>query len=88
MSARIKPRPRTGLAVAEIDGESVIYDQANRRLHHLNRSATLLWSLFDGTATIREVAEDVSAAYGVPVDEVESQIRAALGQLRRAGLLD
>ena len=86
--AATRPRARADLTVVELDGEAVIYDERSGELHHLNGSATLIFGLLDGTATVRELAADVAAAFGVPAGEVASQIRALLRQFRSLGLLD
>jgi PqqD family protein of HPr-rel-A system len=83
-----KPRVREGLTVVELDGEAVVYDERSGDLHHLNPTATLVFGLCDGTATGRELAVDIAAAYGQPVDEVTEQVHALLRQLRKAKLVE
>jgi PqqD family protein of HPr-rel-A system len=83
-----RPRVREDLTVVELDGEAVIYDERSGELHHLNPTATLIFGLLDGTATVRELASDVADAFGVPADEVESEIRALIRRLRSLGLLN
>jgi hypothetical protein len=87
MTAPIRPRVREDLAVVEIDGEAVVYDEHNDDLHHLNPTATVIFGLFDGTATIREMSKDISEAFEVPAVEVEMQVRALLRQFRKVGLM-
>ncbi|MFB3738222.1 MAG: HPr-rel-A system PqqD family peptide chaperone [Candidatus Velamenicoccus archaeovorus] len=82
-----KPKARTDLTVVELDGEAVIYDEDSGDLHHLNPTATIVFGLCDGTSTMREMSEDLSAAFGVPRDEIERQVRALVRQLRKVGLL-
>ena len=66
----------TDLTVVELDGEAVIYDEETTELHHLNPTATIVFGLCDGSATMAEMAADISAAFGVPVQVVEPQVRA------------
>ncbi len=87
MTARIRPKARDDLAVVELDGEAVIYDEGTGDLHHLNPTATIVFSLCDGTATIREIADDLAEAFTRSPAEVEPQVRRLLLRLRRAGLL-
>lgn len=84
----MKPKVREDLAVVELDGEAVIYDDRNGELHHLNPTATVVFSLLDGTATVKELAGDISEAFGVPADQVETQVRALIREFRKAELLD
>jgi len=84
----MRPRIRSGLAVEQLDGEALIYDEESGQLHHLNPTATLVFSLCDGNATAREMATDLSELYGVPADEVEPQVRTLIREFRKAGLID
>lgn len=86
--APIKPKSREDLTIVELDGEAVIYDDRNDKIHYLNTTATLVFSLFDGTATIRDLATDIAEVYLVGSDEVEKQIRSLLRGFRKAGLID
>ncbi len=86
--APVKPKVRGDLTVVELDGEAVIYDEESGDLHHLNPTATIVFGLCDGAATMREMAGDISGAFGVPLDQVEPQVRALVRQLRSAKLLE
>lgn len=88
MTAAIKPKIRDDLASAELDGEAVIYDERSGELHHLNPTATIIFSLCDGATTVREMSGEIAGAFGVPADEVERQVRTLLRQFRKAGLLN
>jgi PqqD family protein of HPr-rel-A system len=83
-----RPRVRDDLTVVELDGEAVVYDERSGELHHLNPTATLIFGFLDGTATVRELAADVADAFGVPADEVETQIRTLVRSFRKLGLLN
>jgi PqqD family protein of HPr-rel-A system len=83
----MKPRTRDDLEVVELDGEAVVYDEESGNLHHLNQTATLVFSLCDGTATIPELAADLSQAFGVPAGDIEQQVRSLLRKFRRMELL-
>jgi PqqD family protein of HPr-rel-A system len=85
--AATKPRTRPDLTVVELDGEAVIYDEDTGNLHHLNPTATIVFGLCDGTSTMREMSVDIAEAFGVPVEEVEPQVRRLIRQFRKADLL-
>ena len=87
MTAPIKPRVRKDLAVVELDGEAVIYDEDSGDLHHLNPTATLVFSLCDGTVTVAELSRDIGEIFEVPTDEVERQVRSLLRNFRTQRLL-
>ena len=86
--AAVKPKVRDDLTVVELDGEAVIYDERSADLHHLNPTATIVFGLCDGTATMPRIAADISEAFGVPADEVEAQVRALVRRFRAADLLE
>lgn len=80
------PLARTKQIVTkEIDGELLIYDSSTDDAHCLNSSAAAIWKLCDGTTSIPEMAQSVSKALGVPVDEIV--IHSALRQLSARALL-
>jgi PqqD family protein of HPr-rel-A system len=84
----VKPKVREGLTIVELDGEAVVYDEETTELHHLNRTATIVFDLCDGTTTMAEMAADLSAVFGVPVHEVEPQVRALIRRFRKVDLLE
>jgi PqqD family protein of HPr-rel-A system len=88
VTAPQRPRARGDLTVVELDGEAVVYDEATGNLHHLNPTATLIFSRCDGTATAAEISEELAAAFGLPREEIEPQVRRLLRALRRAELLE
>lgn len=47
-----------------LDGEGVLLDEQENRLHLLNVTATLLWQLYDGATTLDELATDLSTELG------------------------
>jgi len=82
------PRTRDDLTVVELDGEAVIYDESTGALHHLNPSATIVWSLCDGATQDVEMAAEIADAYGVAADGVLDQVREVLTSFRDSGLLE
>jgi hypothetical protein len=84
----MKPKARAELTVEDIEGEALIYDERTGDLHHLNPTATIVFSLCDGTATVKEMSGDISAAFQMPADQVERDVRALIRDFRKAGLLD
>ena len=81
-------RSREDLTVIELDGEAVVYDGESGDLHHLNRTATIVFSLCDGESTAKDLATDIAEVFEQPVGDVERQVRSLLRQLRRQRLLE
>jgi PqqD family protein of HPr-rel-A system len=78
---------RGDLAVAEIDGEAVVFDPLARELHYLNHSAALVFKLCDGQATVSELVADLADAYELDPAEMEEQIAPLIESLADTGLL-
>ncbi|MGH2791281.1 MAG: PqqD family protein [Actinomycetota bacterium] len=78
---------REGLAFVEVDGEVVIYDEHTEGLHHLNPTASLVFTMCDGSATVKDLAHDISVLFRISANDVEPQIRDLVKQFRTAGLL-
>ncbi len=82
------PSTRPDLVVVELDGEAVVYDEQSGNVHHLNPSATVVFSLLDGELTPGQLAAEIAAAFGLENDEVDRQVRALVARFREQGLLD
>ena len=81
-----RPAPANGLDVHEVEDGFVVFDASNDRVHYLNPTATVVFSLCDGTRTTDEVAELVRSAWeldAAPLDDVA----ACIAQLRDEGVL-
>jgi len=86
--ALVKPKRRADLAVVQIDGEAVIYDERSGHIHRLNQTATLVFECCDGRSTIPDVAADFAAVYGAPVGQMERQIRSVIRRFQLRDLLE
>lgn len=80
------PRRRAELAHVELDGETVLLDDAGT-LYQLDAVATIVWRCLDGSATIDSLAVDLSDAFHEDVERVRSDVLALARQLRHLGLL-
>jgi hypothetical protein len=72
---------------AELDGELVLYNPVDHRIHHLDRTGSLVWQLLDGSATIAELIDDIAGVFGTPPAVVEQDVRALVTELHTEGLL-
>jgi hypothetical protein len=81
-----RPEPASGIDVHEVEDGFVVFDAATDRVHYLNPTATVVFSLCDGTRTTDEIAELVRSAWDLeaaPLDDVA----ACVAQLRDEGVL-
>jgi Coenzyme PQQ synthesis protein D (PqqD) len=80
------PAPVAGLDVHEVEDGYVVFDASTDRVHYLNPTASVVFSLCDGTRTVDEVAGLVQSAWELdtpPLDDVA----ACVTQLRDEGVL-
>src|SRR5579859_2266952 len=87
LSPDARPLPRPELTMTELDGEALLYDSRHSRVHQLNTTGTLVWSLCDGQRTAHEVADVVADTYSIPADEARTDVVELLTRLREEDLL-
>ena len=83
-----RPRldPRT--TWIEVDCEAIAVGPRSRDLHLLNSTGLVLLRLLDGSAPIREIAEDVNTVFGVPTPDALDQLVDFASHLAAGGLLE
>jgi coenzyme PQQ synthesis protein D (PqqD) len=82
-----RPRIRTDLSFAEVDGEAVVYHHGTNEVHYLNPTATLAFRLFDGTATVGELSREIAGEYDARPSDVEMHMRTVLREFGELSLL-
>jgi len=82
------PRRSAATCTEELDGECVILDEAAALMHHLNATATVVWTCFDGSGTLAEIAADLARGFGTEVDRTQAQVLDLARDLGAVGLLD
>lgn len=76
------------VTAVELDGESVLYDETSGVLHLLDAVATVVWARLDGTATLDELAGDLSETFATDRGRVRGDLVAFARQLGRQHLLE
>ena len=72
MGTSAHPRAADGLDVNEADDGLVVYVEATETVHHLNRTAAVIFGLCDGTRDASAIAAEVAALFELvepPLDE-------------------
>ena len=85
--AAVVPRQRRVEAFAS-DGESLLYSAMRDEASTLNRTATEIWELCDGTRTIEAIARALGQRYGVDEMYLLADVMAAVTTLRARELVD
>ena len=75
-----------GLDVNEVDDGLVVYDPERDRVHYLNATASVVFTLCDGTHDRAAIGATLAEAFGLP-DAPTDEIAACLDQLADEGLL-
>ena len=81
------PCRRTVEAFAS-DGEALLYCATRDEASALNRTATEIWELCDGSRTIGAIARALGERYGVDEAHLLTDVTAAVATLRARGLVD
>jgi hypothetical protein len=74
------------LEVHEMSDGYIVYQKERDRVHHLNRTAAIVFELCDGTSQAQDVVERVAEIYALG-PSAHGEIRAALDQLMQEGLV-
>ena len=83
-----KPRRGARTHTVEVDGEAIVLDEEQNRLHLLNASATIVWTCCDGSGTLAEIADDLADAVGSSPEQLVSDLVSLARTLGAEGLLD
>ena len=70
------------------DGEALLYSAIRDEASALNRTATEIWELCDGTRTVGAIARALGERYGVDAAYLLADVTTALTALRARGLVD
>lgn len=76
----------TALISTEVGGDVIIYDSSCHHIHHLNRTAAVVWRLCDGRRSLREIVRRTNQLFDGGVGE--DVVRGAIAQLARVHLLE
>ncbi len=71
----------------DIAGEVVIAERNNRTIRVLNRTASLIWTLADGTRQTKDIVAEVCSKFEVAPEQARSDVEEFCQQLLEAGLI-
>lgn len=83
-------RPRKRADVLELDMEDgvILYDSDASLVHHLNPSASVVWHLSEGDATVQQLATEITDEYRLDMGEVEVHVTSVVSELAALGLIE
>lgn len=64
-NGEIRPQKRANIRAHRIEGEAVLYNEADRTTFHLNETAVFIWDSCDGHRTLGDLGRMLSECYEV-----------------------
>jgi Coenzyme PQQ synthesis protein D (PqqD) len=83
----LRPKKRPGLNERILEGEVLILDRINGRIHHLNPTASYVWKQCDGSSA-KAIAEKLVQAFQIDLATAERDVNKVLGEMKRMNLLE
>jgi len=74
------------LEVNEVNDGLIIYDSATDRVHHLNSTAAIVFTMCDGQTSAESIARVLSEGFGLEESPI-AHVTACLDRLSAQGLL-
>lgn len=71
-----------------LDGEAVLVDTAQAQVKVVNEVGAYIWSLVDGSHTVRDIARHVSLEYEIDEGQSEKDTREFISHLAQRGLVN
>jgi hypothetical protein len=81
-----RPSVVDGLDVNEVSDGLIVYDPGRNRVHYLNATAAVIFTLCDGARAVTAITETVAAVFG-PEGPSGAEVEACLAQLEEQGVL-
>ena len=82
------PKRRSDLNYRTIDGETLILNREEGRLHQLNPTASFIWDCCDGNSNIADIVDRLAGAYEVDPSTARKDVEEVLSNLRNSNLLE
>ena len=83
-----RPKRRQDLNYRTIDGETLILNRQDGRLHQLNPTASFIWDCCDGSSNLAEIVDRLAGAYEVDSKTARKDVEEILLNLRNSNLLE
>ena len=82
-----RPQLNPDLKIQVVDGEAIVLDRNNQRVHQLNETATFIIQRCDGTKSIDQLVAALLDHYDVPADVARGNATETLSKMRVLGIL-
>lgn len=71
-----------------VDGELVVLDRRQERIHHFNKTAGFIFRQCEGRSNMSEIARRTAEAFDADVSSVAPHVESTLNLMRAEGLLE
>jgi PqqD family protein of HPr-rel-A system len=82
------PRVSDTVVWVELDGEVVIYDEANGSMHLLSNAAAAVWVRCDGSQAVDQIIGELADEYRADEAQIARDVTELMSQLTSKGLLE
>ena len=82
------PKRRSDLNYRTIDGETLILNRQEGRLHQLNPTASFIWDCCDGNSNLADIVDRLAGAYEVDPNTARKDVEEVISNLRSSNLLE
>jgi PqqD family protein of HPr-rel-A system len=82
------PRKRADVLELDLGDGVILYDDSSTLVHHLSPSASVIWQLCQGDASVETLATEVAEELGHERDQVLADITALVAELDALGLVE
>ena len=82
------PKRREDLNYRTIDGETLILNRQDGRLHQLNPTASFIWDCCDGNSNLADIVGRLAGAYEVDPNTARKDVEEVISNLRSSNLLE
>lgn len=80
------PVQTEGLEITEVEDGLVVYDPVERRVHHLNTTAFLVFELSTGENTLATITDVVQRVFGLE-ERPDPEVEAVVAKMRSERLI-
>jgi hypothetical protein len=87
VASEYTPRKRVDVLELDMGDGIVLYDPSSRLVHHLNPSASLLWQLSEGDASVGQLVTEISEELDLEPSQVHEQFMGLVAEMDALGLL-
>lgn len=82
------PSKRVDVLELDMGDGFILYNHDSSLVHHLNPSASIIWQLCDGEASVEELGKEVAEEYGLDVAKTRQELATLLSELDALGLVE